>query len=253
MTTPWYDTKEGIQEAIDKGIAGLNELAKARSDAGYKRDERMSEWCILRAFTLSCNGNFSIIIEGAPADHQQGYKLDNVATIEEARETCGGRWASTIARLPPVVEKCHRCLRGWDLRNIRDYHQRHRQDSPHIHETCYKLKAIDDEIEFFQDVLEGAGMIDCPLRIIPNEYHSGLYANPWFIIESKWGPIRIGWRKRVINIDWSQSKMKHDGTVLFKEIHDKGITCWETGIHAYGKDAAIEHLSRLARASQDSP
>jgi hypothetical protein len=210
----------------------------------------MTEWVLFGYFFLSTNGGFSKIIRNAPREHPKGWKLGDVAYASEAETIVGKDWSweSTAADLPPIVGKCKRCLYGWDKRNITDYHERHGQDAPHIHETCYKLQAIDDEIEFFQDVLKASEMPHTGLRIIPNEYHSGLYFNPWFIIESKWGPIRIGWRKRVINIDWSDSSIKTDGTVLFKEVCDKGITCWETGIHAYGKDKAVEHLRDLARA-----
>jgi len=251
MTTPWYDTKDGIQEAVDKGIGGLVELSKARRDAGYDRKEYMTEWCVLQLFYLSSNGNFGKIVEGAPREHPRGYKLGDVATVAEAKAITGEGWSYsyTMAELPPSVEKCARCLRGWDKRNIFDHHERHKRDSPHIHETCHKLQSIETEQEFFKEVMERSEMPYTSMRAIPNEYHSGLYQNPWFIVETQWGPIRMGWRKRVINIDWSSSDIKHDGTVLFKEICDKGITCWETGIHAYGKDKAIEHLRVLSQGN----
>jgi hypothetical protein len=248
---PWYDSKEGIQEAIDKGIGGLVELRKARHEAGYDRKECMAEWCLFGYYSLSTNGNFDKIIEGAPRTHPRGWKLGDVATWEEAKVITGEGWgwSTTTANLPPVVEKCQRCLYGWDKRNITDYHDRRQPTSPHIHETCHRLQVIDDEIEFFQDVLKGAGMADAPIRIIPNEYHSGIYNNPWFIIESKWGPIRIGWRKSVINIDWSDSRIKHKGRVLLKEFHDKGITIDDQYAHAYGKDNAVTYLRALSEGN----
>jgi len=247
--TPWYDTKEGIEEATNKGIGGLEELRKARHEAGYKRNETMEEWCVLGYFRLSCNGNFDMLIEGAPKDHPKGYKLGTVATMAEMTEVTGGSWSATNAHLPPIVERCDRCLRGWDLRNVSDYHPHRSDDAPHRHESCHKLWVIEREQEFFREVMERSEMPYTSMRAIPNEYHSGLYSNPWFIVETQWGPIRMGWRKRVINIDWSNSQIKHDGTVLFKKAYDNRITIWETGAHAYGKEQAIEYLRALSQGN----
>lgn len=69
--------------------------------------------------------------------------------------------------------------------------------------------------------------------------------SPWWLVETKYGTIKIGWRKRVIEIDWS-------ATDLRKIIHNQDITKTETMIHAYGYAVAItylyilfEHLSRI--------
>ena len=49
----WYDTREGIEAAVKKGIPGLAELKRARNDAGYNgRKERMEGWCVIGLYSL---------------------------------------------------------------------------------------------------------------------------------------------------------------------------------------------------------
>ena len=247
--TAWYDTKGGIQEAVSKGIAGLKELSKARGEAGYKRKERMREWCVLGIFWLDTCGNFSLIIEDAPADHRGYHRLGDVQSREELSKAGLAHFSSTpMYSLPPVVEKCDRCLRGWDMQNIRDYHQRRNPESPHRHESCHKLWEIEEEQAYFKEVMDQSGMPYTSMRAIPNGY-SRSYSSPWFLVETKWGPLRIGWRKRVINIDWGDSQINHNGDITFK---DQKVTTWRVGVHAWGKDKAIEYLRVLSQGNFDN-
>jgi len=59
--------------------------------------------------------------------------------------------------------------------------------------------------------------------------------NPWWLVVTEFGIIKIGWRKRVINIDWSSTELR-------KIITEDNVTKWEEGIHAYGYSKAIDYL-----------
>ena len=67
-----------------------------------------------------------------------------------------------------------------------------------------------------------------------------------FIVETEWGALRIGYRKRVINIDWSGTQINHNGDITFK---DEDVTKSRTMIHAWGKDKAIEYLRKLSKGN----
>ena len=244
----WYDTREGIQEAVKKGLAGLHELYKARHEAGYTRHERLKEWCVLGLFHTDSCGNFGPITEGAPRDRIREMEIPDVMTGEEMKKF-SNRWAveHTGGVFPPVVETCNRCLRGWDLRNIRDYYtyrDRETEKWVHRHRTCQELAIIEQEQELFRDIVTKAEIPHSSMRAIPNEYYSSdpTWFGPWFIVETDLGPLRIGYRKRVINIDWTDTQVNHNGDILFE---DENVTTWRTGVHAWGRDKAIEYLRKL--------
>lgn len=90
---------------------------------------------------------------------------------------------------------------------------------------------------------------DGPIQVqeIPNGYCSDYCCTqlPWFIVTTARGPITIGWRKRVINLDWSASDIKANGEELFEDVVAKGITVGKNSIHAYSYGTAQEHIKRL--------
>jgi hypothetical protein len=149
--------------------------------------------------------------------------------------------------VPPVVEKCDRCLRGWDMRNIGDYYtyrDRETEKWVHRHRSCQQLAIVEEEQELFRDIVTKSEIPYTSMRAIPNEYYSSdpTWFGPWFIVETDKGPLRIGYRKRVINIDWTGTQINHNGDILFK---DENVTTWRTGVHAWGRGKAVEYLRKL--------
>lgn len=77
----------------------------------------------------------------------------------------------------------------------------------------------------------------------------------WLFITNEGDPIKIGWRKRVISIDWSATTLrinpkgidpKHSLFEFPKErITQDDVTQWETGVHAWGYGKAISYLQEL--------
>jgi hypothetical protein len=244
----WYDTKNGLEIAVKNGIPGLTELAKERHKAGYERKERLDQWCLLGLYMLDSCGNFSKMIEGAPHSRRREVEIPKVMTYEEVNKYTD-RWSAAMERcLPPVVEKCDRCLHGWDMHNIHDYYPPHREKDSHRHYTCQCLFVIQDETEYLVDIIKASEMPYDSVRAIPNEYYSSdpAWFGPWLIVETKWGALRIGPRKRVINIDWSGTQINHNGEVTFK---DEEVTKGRTMIHAWGKDKAVEYLRTLSKGN----
>ena len=60
----------------------------------------------------------------------------------------------------------------------------------------------------------------------------------WFLVTTKIGVIKIGWRKRVIEIDWSETDIR-------RIISDDDVTKDQTMIHAWGYEKAAEYLEAL--------
>lgn len=85
---------------------------------------------------------------------------------------------------------------------------------------------------------------DIFVQEIPNEYWNEDVHNPWLIVTTKKGHIKIGWRKRVIVIDWSASIIEAESDTLFP---DEDVTKGEKYIHAWGYEKAQEYIDKILK------
>lgn len=242
----WYDTREGLEARLKRGLEGLWEIARARYEAGYQRKERMSTWCLMGVFWTDSCGNFSRIIKGAPADAYEfmPYEgpLPNVLSRQEV-DKYTSEWTSSLGNgsvLPPFEGHCERCGRGWTLSNVRDFYQG--RDEPPRHKECHRLMLIQREAKELGDILVRAEIPFSEIYLIPNEYGSDLdFYGPWIMVETPRGRLKMGWRKRVINIDWSLMGMQ----VTPETFASEEVTKWATGIHAWSSEKAVEYLRKI--------
>jgi hypothetical protein len=79
-------------------------------------------------------------------------------------------------------------------------------------------------------------------RAIPNEYGARPIAADWFMMATEYGDIKIGWRYRVISIDWAGANIPERNIVQFFR---DNVTTWETGVHAWGYKKCLEYLGIL--------
>lgn len=79
---------------------------------------------------------------------------------------------------------------------------------------------------------------------IPNGYFDNWATKhlPWFVVTTKLGRIKIGWRKRVILIDWEGSDIQKRAEDIFPT---EDVTKGDFYIHAWGLDKAVEYLVKL--------
>jgi hypothetical protein len=75
------------------------------------------------------------------------------------------------------------------------------------------------------------------------EYADLRSRSPWFLLKTQYGLIQLGWRKRVLVIDWSDI-VHLDGTT----ITDDDTTKTSTMIHAWSYYKAVQYLQSLRRA-----
>jgi len=64
------------------------------------------------------------------------------------------------------------------------------------------------------------------------------HRSPWWLVKTPWGLIELGWRKRVIDIDWSDTPVR---AILTED----DVTKDKTYIHAYGEEKAVTYLRAL--------
>ena len=75
---------------------------------------------------------------------------------------------------------------------------------------------------------------------IPNEYCPT--DTTWLLVTTRIGRIKIGWRKRVMLIDWSGSLNKTEANALFPE---EDVTKYDRCIHAWDDEKAIAYLEKI--------
>ena len=120
------------------------------------------------------------------------------------------------------------------------------------HTHCNRKKLNEQETTKFEECFKNAGFDSggnyFVMQHIPNEYchdiiHCTMCAD-WFNVNTRWGNIKIGWRKRVINIDWSGLKnpSKINGYELFK---DEDTTKSNDSVHAWGWEKCTDYLTAI--------
>jgi hypothetical protein len=65
---------------------------------------------------------------------------------------------------------------------------------------------------------------------------------PWWLAQTSIGLIRMGWRKRVIAIDWEATGIKWEVTA-------DNVTKGPTMVHAYSTQKGVEYLKELHKIS----
>lgn len=82
---------------------------------------------------------------------------------------------------------------------------------------------------------------------IPNGYCSEYCCKhlPWFIVTTNKGRIKIGWRKRVIHIEWTDTIIEDNAETLFSE---EDVTKYGKVIHAWGYEKAKEYIDKLLQS-----
>lgn len=92
-------------------------------------------------------------------------------------------------------------------------------------------------------LFEMAGFEVKSVHELPNGYWPPAYTDlrekyPWWLMETDIGLVKIGWRKRVIQISWTDTAYR--GTVT-----DDDTTKNEDMVHAWGYSQALAYLAAL--------
>lgn len=84
-------------------------------------------------------------------------------------------------------------------------------------------------------------LFDSPIFVeeIPNEYCSQVCCSfkPWFIVTTNIGRIKIGWRKSVIHLEWTDTLVRQTAEGLFsnEEVYPGcAVTRYDKVIHCHG-------------------
>lgn len=115
------------------------------------------------------------------------------------------------------------------------------------HPDCERVSLESKAGEYYLEVATAAGFdvgaqnATCTMMAEPNSYHPNATESwPWARLTTPWGDIVFGWRKRVITIH-----LEFDGLNLETLFSQEDVTKGEHLIHAWGKEKAIEYLTRI--------
>ena len=247
---PDYDTEAGIRTYLTD-LDGAHRLFKARHEAGYDRRERLHEFLVLGRYRLDTCGNCMF------TTFEFNYRVDAsflsdgfppVAPWADVMKIPKLSCTSTFDYPPTSQHNCPECGEGWTISNLYDsVHIRNHEDETfrYEHKACYKLSSERKASAYYREILDAAGYVKWLTTPIPNEYWPE--EAPWCLARGPKGSLKLGWRKRVLNIDWEglNQNEKLDAEKLFP---DENVTKGGAYIHAWGKEKAVEYLQKLREA-----
>lgn len=117
------------------------------------------------------------------------------------------------------------------------------ESEPKLSPLVTNIALRNSERTYFADIFQKAGFQHVALEEIPNQYWRDKSTPPWFMATTEQGFFVIGWRKRVISIEW------HDINVPAELFSDQDVTKGFNHIHAWGVAKAIEYLIRIRERS----
>ncbi len=274
---PDYDSEDGIREYI-KTFKGLHDLRKARHDAGYNRNERLNQWMILGHFFTDSIGNFGVMKISDYKDFSAFVpSLSDVIRADifyKVFKDLDYSWGMGQS-IPPLDAKCEYCNESWDVSNAHDSYYV-RSYRPLTNDPVYNwfhigCKILSNELEsmkYYSDLASKIGLTKSPITLIPNEYFGSKqndpYCSPWGLIKTPKGDIKVGWRKRVINIDWKDlydkaltktSEHDYETRIKIREsfygenlFANEDVTKGTHMIHAWSSEKAVEYLEKICEA-----
>lgn len=78
------------------------------------------------------------------------------------------------------------------------------------------------------------------------DYAKTIIESPWWLVRTPWGMVTVGWRKRVISIDWSDTPLS---LIVTKD----DVTKDNNSVHAWSIDDAVKYMGVIARALEALP
>ena len=121
------------------------------------------------------------------------------------------------------------------------------------HSECNQTDLAIEKEKKFRELFEKAGFEVNYLDPIKNEHCQCELCAPWFLVDTQFGLFKIGWRTKVINIDWGGVFLdisKEDGTIILPSdivslFKSEEVTKTENYIHAWGYEKAEKYLKKI--------
>jgi len=242
-----FNTVHGINSYITN-LETLHRIMDIRYIAKSKKNIKLNEFVWKSTLKFDQFGQTMFLskqefIEDTPSEVKNG----TVSAITFGRYC--KMWSGTFKNIPDQDDICPECGNKWTIDNITDYVTIEQRDYKQIpyHKDCLKVHNNRKQLKEFKDVFKSVYESDeLIFNAIPNAYCPCEKCASWFIVSTPDGDIKIGWRKRVINIEWLENYKvfkemfkSEDVTRGFGKYGDSGRS-----IHAWSVEKAKEYLIR---------
>lgn len=241
-----FNSAKGINDYIID-LNTLHHIMNIRSVALHKKNIKLNEFVWKGILKFDQFGQTMFIFDQEFREDTPQEVKNGTVNADTFAIYCK-RWSGTFRNIPEQNDICPECGEKWTIDNISDYTTIEQKDYKKIgfHKDCLRLHNNKEQLKEFQDVFKNIYNLDqLKFKGIPNEYCQCKHCASWFIVSTPDGDIKIGWRKRVIQIEWLKNYK------IFKETFDsedvtKGFGKWgnEKYIHAWSIEKAIEYLNR---------
>lgn len=243
-----FDTVRGIERSL-LSLSDLNEmLLNRRIFRKVHESERLNEFMLFGCFWLDQFGQIMSIEKTAKGKLKTNRDVEDYETFcrhnSEGFSLISGGYA-----IPTAGSVCPCCGKTFTIEDIKNNPCVY-VDGKFYHDSCWrnyrKLTEVDKFTRRMMSVLYKDA--DYQFELLPNGYCDQDCCShiPWFLFHTIDGDIRMGWRKRVISIEWQENYKPFDMNELFGT---EDVTKWENGgkrgIHAWGNDKAYEYLKKV--------
>lgn len=169
------------------------------------------------------------------------YDFDDFLTIENFKSKIS-KFSLCGFYIPDDNSICPHCRQKWNLNNLRDCIKR---EGNLYHLDCNKFSLYEKSKKEF-DYIATNVFIDYSLHAVKNEYGSEEYNGCWFIINTCNGDIKIGWRKRVISIEWLENYKEFK----FTGMNEKVTKCFDDKRRYIHSDNTLKTIEYLKEANE---
>lgn len=243
-----FDTVTGIKESL-LSLSDLNEMLNYRRMFRKAHENvRLKEFMIFGCFRLDQFGQIMSI------EKVQKDKLKMHGDVETFETFCkhnieGFRLVVPGYAIPKEGSVCPCCGKTLTIDDVKNNPCVY-IDGKFYHDSCWRNYRKLTEVDKFTRRMMGIFYkdTDYQFELLPNGYCNRDCCShiPWFLFHTIDGDIIMGWRKRVISIEWQENYKSFDMNKLFGT---EDVTKWENGgkrgIHAWGNDKAYEYLKKV--------
>ena len=261
FTTSWteFDTVQGIENSL-RSLTAFHEMLNNRRLWHKAKNKYLKEFVVLGRYYLDIFGQV-LTITKADITSKVVPKVCSLDDFKRLLSEDGYFSSSFSSLIPRKGDVCPCCGKKFTMTDLRKGTSFDLVNGKIAHETCKKNYYHHREIDKISRCLVDLVYDEKPkFDLLPNGYWPDCDYIPWFLFHTSDGDILIGWRKRVISIEWQENFKPFDMAIFNSEnvtkwCGDAGIsykriragtlpTCAKRGIHAWGTEKAIEYLRK---------